>query len=129
LSLMVDRMVDGMAQTQFQHQVKTIQLAIQGRLQSYIDVLRATGALFNSSQHVTRDEFQVYVNSLKLPQHFPGINSLNFACHVTQAEKSRFENMVRNDTSVQSEGYPAFSIHPPGERPDYTVLTYLEPMH
>ena len=129
LSVMVDRMVDGMAHTQFDHQVKTIRLAIQARLQSYIDVLRATGALFNSSQHVTRDEFQTYVSSLHLPVHFPGINSLNFAFHVPHAEKSPFENGVRQDASLHPEGYPSFSIRPPGTRSDYTVLTYLEPMH
>ena len=129
LSIMVDHIVEGMARTQFDHQVKTIRLSIQARLQSYIDVLRSTGALFNSSDYVTRDEFRVYVNSLQLPQHFPGIYSLNFAFYVRDKEKNRFESMVRQDTSIHPEGYPSFRVHPSGTRPDYTVLTYVEPMH
>lgn len=129
LSIMVSNMMDTMARTEFDHQVKNAQLAIEGRLQSYTDILRATGALFNSSRYVSRDEFQTYVNSLQLPRHFPGINNLNFAFYVPASEKNRFEQTVRSDNSVHPEGYPTFSIKPPGDRPDYTVLTYLEPMH
>jgi two-component system sensor histidine kinase/response regulator len=32
------------------------------------------------------------------------------------------------DRSLDPRGYPAFDIQPPGRRPSYLVLTYLEPM-
>jgi CHASE1-domain containing sensor protein len=36
--------------------------------------------------------------------------------------------MVRGDASVRPQGYPDFSVHPAGERPDYYVIDYIEPM-
>ena len=35
---------------------------------------------------------------------------------------------MRRDTSLDPRGYPQFVIKPPGERPEYFVIVYLEPM-
>ncbi len=35
---------------------------------------------------------------------------------------------MRHDTSLDHGGYPQFAIKPPGERPEYYVIVYLEPM-
>jgi signal transduction histidine kinase len=128
LHLLVMDMVDDKSASQFNYQATNAQLAIQTRVRSYIDVLRGAGALFYTSDNVTREQFQAYVRKLNLPQSFPGINNLNFAPRVTAQEKNGFIASVRADTSVDPEGYPGFSIKPAGERPEYHVLTYLEPM-
>jgi len=53
---------------------------------------------------------------------------VNYATNVRVEEKVRFEDAVRRDTSLEPGGYPNFAIKPAGERPDYHVLVYLEPM-
>jgi signal transduction histidine kinase len=53
---------------------------------------------------------------------------LNYAEHVPASEKAKFENSIRRDKSLDPRGYPQFAIRPPGERSEYHVLTYLEPM-
>lgn len=129
LALLVARMVDSKTEAVFDYQVNNAQLAIQTRMRSYIDVLRGANALFYTSKDVSREQFHAYVSQLRLEQSFPGITNLNVAFHVTAAEKDRFEATVRADTSLNATGYPDFHITPAGERPDYHVLTYLEPLH
>src|SRR5205823_872096 len=59
---------------------------------------------------------------------YPGFISLNYAAYVPAQDKKRFEETVRRDTSLSPLGYPEFAIKPPGERPEYYVIVYLEPM-
>jgi PAS domain S-box-containing protein len=128
LSLLVAQIVEDKLEAQFNHQVTQAQASIQTRVASYIDVLRGANALFASADHISREQFRSYVQQLHLERSFPGIVNLNFARRVTAAEKAAFEAAVRQDTSVHPLGYPQFAIKPAGERHDYHVLTYIEPM-
>lgn len=53
---------------------------------------------------------------------------MNYAAYVPAREKQRFEETVRRDTSLDPRGYPNFAIKPAGERGEYFVAVYLEPM-
>ena len=44
-------------------------------------------------------------------------------------EKHAFEREIRHDSSPQLAGLPPFAVNPPGERPGYHVLTYIEPLN
>ncbi|KRB93098.1 CHASE domain-containing protein [Noviherbaspirillum sp. Root189] len=128
LHLLVVQIVDDKARSQFDYLADNAQTAVQSRVRSYIDVLRGTAALFQTDEKITREQFRAYVRELKLESSFPGITNLNFAQYVAGADKRAFEASVRRDTSVSSVGYPAFAIKPAGERKEYNVLTYIEPM-
>ncbi len=128
LYLLVASAVENKKETQFDYQANNAQLAIQARMQSYMDVLHSVGALFYTSDRITREQFHAYVQKLDLEQRFPGVRSLNFAPRVLAREKKAFETSVRNDTSLDPRGHPDFEIKPAGERGEYHVLTYLEPM-
>jgi PAS domain S-box-containing protein len=120
-------MTEEKTRTQFEYHVKNAQLAIQTRIRSYIDVLHGVAALFHTSDTVSREQFHAYVTGLTLDRSYPGISSLNFARQVLPYEKDAFIASVQRDTSLTPKGYPAFAIQPPGTRPEYHVLTYLEP--
>lgn len=128
LALLVARMVDSKTEAEFDYQVSNAQLAIQTRMRSYIDVLRGASALFYTTNGVSREQFHAYVKHLQLERSFPGITNLNVAFHVSTSEKSNFEAAVRADSSLNPAGYRDFQIKPAGERAEYHVLTYLEPM-
>jgi PAS domain S-box-containing protein len=128
LSLLVTELIEDRAQSEFDYQVNNAQLAIQTRVRSYIDVLRGTAALFNTQDQVNREQFHAYVSQLQLERSFPGIVNLNVARVVPGADKSAFEASVRADRSVDPRGYPDFAIKPAGQRSEYQVLTYIEPM-
>ncbi len=122
------QMVENKRQAQFNYHSNNSRLAIEARVQSYVEVLRATRAMFHASVDVTRQEFNRYVRELKLRQSFPGIDNLNFAPAVSDRDKAAFEAAVRTDSSIDMKGYPDFSVKPVGQRAEYHVLTYLEPM-
>src|SRR5262249_17324904 len=101
--------------------------AVDSRIRSYSDVLLGIRGMFIASDSVTRDEFQTYIASLALSR-YPGIQVFHYARRVSAAERQTFEEMVRNDRSVDPRGYPEFAVKPPGDRTEYVIVQYVEPM-
>jgi signal transduction histidine kinase len=116
------------AQNRFYNMARSVQNAINGRIKSYTDVLRGSASLFQTSADLTREQFHRYVGGLSLEKEFPGIEAINFARHVTEAERPEFEARMRKEIAAMSIGYPPFRITPPGRRASYNVVTYIEPI-
>ncbi|HEY0664909.1 MAG TPA: diguanylate cyclase [Gallionella sp.] len=90
-------------QADFDFRVREIHSRLDGRMKAYEQILRGTGALFLSSDKVTRQEFSAYNESLHLEDNYPGTNSIGYA-------------------SVPPGGVSG------GERGYRTSVTYLSPM-
>jgi signal transduction histidine kinase/CheY-like chemotaxis protein/HPt (histidine-containing phosphotransfer) domain-containing protein/CHASE1-domain containing sensor protein len=115
------RTVDEDASQLFENLARSTQYGISARIKSYADLTRALAALFQTSDNISRAQFHQYVTSLDTPRHFPAIEALTWAPMITDAQRDQFV------AGVRAEGYPQFDITPPGRRPSYAVLTYLEP--
>ena len=98
------------------------------RVQHQLDLLAGFQALFRASTAVSREEFHRFYTDQRVQVRFPGLLALQYAQIVAGAERPAFEAAVRADRSITPAGYPDFSIHPPGERGHYLVVTYNEPM-
>src|SRR6266581_6329634 len=120
--------VENVARLRFEREAKDANSIIEGRLRSYSDVLYALRALFASEDPVDRLRFHRFVESVDLKHRYPGFTALNYAAYVTARDRKHFEERVRSDTSLDPRGYPQFAIKPPGERSEYYVIVYLEPM-
>ena len=129
LFLVLQAAVENVARLRFERQSGDAKGVMEVRINYYANVLYGLKALFASHPAVSRSEFQRFVSSLDLPRRYPGLDVVNFAAYVPAGEKKRFEQMVREDATIEPEGYPSFAIKPPGERPEYHVIVYLEPMH
>jgi diguanylate cyclase (GGDEF)-like protein/PAS domain S-box-containing protein len=116
------------AQLQFDAEVADTRDAISTRIQAYTDVLRGVRALFDTRGVLVRDEFRRYVQSIDLGQRYPGIQVIHYSQRISDQQRSDFEAKVRFDTSVEPRGYPGFAIKSPGERPEYVVVQFVEPM-
>jgi signal transduction histidine kinase len=102
---------------------------IAARIKSYTDALRGTASLFHTSDVVTREQFHRYVNGLSVQQNFPAIESISYVHHLTEAERPAYEQRMRTTPLGLLGGeHPPFQIVPPGHRPDYTVVTFVEPV-
>jgi len=101
---------------------------VNSRIRAYGDVLYALRGLFDSSTEVTRDEFHQFAQALSLGERYPGVTNISFTFRVPHARKLQFERAVRAEKSPLVKGLPEFAIKPPGERPEYAVLSYIEPM-
>jgi signal transduction histidine kinase len=98
---------------------------VVARIKSYTDVLRGTASIFQTSYPLTRRQFYGYVHGLDLPRYFPAIEAISFAESVKDENRAAFEQ--RMSAELAAEGRGRFSIRPPGRRPEYSVLTYIEP--
>lgn len=119
--------VESDAEQRFKNMARSAQYTINGRIKSYTDLLRGTAGLFQAESNVTRDQFHRYVKGLSMHEHFPGIEVINFARHITDAERPAFEKSMREELAVSAKDYPTFAIKPPGRRSSYTVLIFIEP--
>ena len=128
LHMAATRAVEEEAQRRFDNQARATQERIAAAIKSYTEMTRALGALFAASElSVTRVEFRRYVDSLDLRSNFPAIDAVSYTHEVADSRREAFEAQVRADRSLEPGGYPGFAIRPPGRRPSYNVLTYIEP--
>ncbi len=115
------RNADQELQNEFDFQARELITQIQARMDAYHQVLHGLRALFLSSNEVTRKEFHTYVSSLLLDERYPGIQGLGHNLFVENARKAQ------HIADIRGEGFPGYTIHPAGERPQYTPVIYIEP--
>ena len=128
LFMIIRHAIEDVARLRFERQADDANNVIEERVRFYSDVLYGLRALFASQGPVSRRQFHEYVASLDLRTRYPGFDLVNYAAYVRKEDRRNFEESVRGDTSLNSRGYPKFSIKPAGERPEYYVMVYLEPM-
>lgn len=109
------------AQQRFDNQVNEISSAIMTRMAGYEQVLWGGVGFFGAAGDVNRDKFQIYVSSLNIEKNWPGIQGIGFSIPVSEDEKATHIDQIR------AEGFPEYSIKPPGKRDIYSAIIYLEP--
>ncbi|RDU97590.1 EAL domain-containing protein [Trinickia dinghuensis] len=119
--------VEREARLRFDNDSRSVEQQIAVRVRLYTDVLVTMRALFGEDADVTRTEFRDFVVGLDLPGRYPGFQTLNYAAYVRASDVRSFVAAQRKDLALQQAGID-FSIRPPGLRPGYDVLTYLEPL-
>lgn len=123
LHVSTEQAIETDARDRFTNMARNVQSTLDSRIKTYADLLRGTSSLFLTTDEVTRDAFRRYVAGLDLAHQFPGIETINFAAHITDDQRAEFEaRMLRN-----VDGRRNFSIVPAGRRPEYTLLTFIEP--
>ncbi|NWG86814.1 MAG: CHASE domain-containing protein [Hydrogenophilaceae bacterium] len=93
------------------------------RMLAYEQVLRGGVALFEASDTVTRADWRHYVGKLQIEENFPGIQGIGFAKVIRPHE------LARHIAEIRAEGFPDYTLRPPGERELYTSIVYLEPFN
>ena len=116
------------AQAEFDVKAQVLVADIERRTQRYVDLLYGLQGLFGDDLSLTRDEFGRYVAALDIAHRLPGVQAIEFIQYVLHADRSEYEIAVRRDRSLDKRGYPEFEIFPPGARPEYLVIHYVEPM-
>ena len=102
--------------------------ALQAQLRSYYNVMFGVQGLFMVTPEVTRDVFGRYVANLDLTHRAAGLRAISYGQHVPATAKDAFVKRVRGDASRGQARFARFDVKPPGERPEYVVLVYTEPL-
>jgi len=108
-------------QYEFDFYTEEVMRHIQERMDAYEQILYGVQALFNSSADITREQFRTYVASLRIDEHFPGIQGLS---HSRIVPGTQIEQHI---AGVRAQGFADYAISPAGERKIYTPVIYLEP--
>lgn len=94
---------------------------IENRMGTYQQVLRGLAGLLDTSERVSRRQFRDYVGRQSLAEYFPGIQGVGYVAAI------RREKLQAHIAEVRAEGFPSYSVQPPGERELYSSIVYLEP--
>lgn len=125
--VMSSNTVDYEANERFRHLARNAQFNIDSSIKAYTEVLRGTASYFQASGSVTRESFRRYVQGLDLAHNFPAVDSINYAQYFTDEQRAAVEEQMRK-LGETDDGYPAYRIRPAGHRPEYAVLTMIEPL-
>ncbi|MBK7815964.1 MAG: CHASE domain-containing protein [Rhodocyclaceae bacterium] len=109
------------ARIEFTHEFETFVDAVAARMTANEQVLRSVVGLFEASEDVSRTEFRTFVAALRLEERYPGIQGVGFTRMIPPAE------LAGHVKSVRAEGFPEYTVRPPGERDTYSAIVYLEP--
>jgi CHASE1-domain containing sensor protein len=117
------------ARFKFQSATIAVATTAQTQIRSYANLLYGLQGLFQAEPTVSRAAFDRYVYALNLPLRYPGVRSVSYAHRVPASAKAEFERRLRRDPELVRRGYGNVVIKPAGERSEYFVLTYIEPLH
>ncbi|MFC7513565.1 CHASE domain-containing protein [Herbaspirillum sp. GCM10030257] len=108
-------------QTEFDFQVRQTSRHIEERMATYEQVQRGVQAFLLGSPDIRREDFRLYVESLRLQDTYPGIQGIAISKIVHSADRQAHEE------SVRKEGFPDYKIFPVSERAIYSSITHIEP--
>jgi signal transduction histidine kinase len=113
--------VEARERARFEEITQATELAVDRRMNTYIDAMLDGRGLFAASESVTREEWREYVAGSDLKRRYPGIRAIAYAERVPLEEREAYVRRIRE------EGFSSYTLRPAGERFEYFPLTYVEP--
>jgi PAS domain S-box-containing protein len=107
----------------FQGLVTEVHTSIESRLETYKALLLAGTGLFAATESVDANEFRSFVTSLRLAEHYPGIQGIGVSIRLRPDERNALVAAMRRD------GLANFDVWPATERDEYHSIIYLEPQN
>jgi CHASE1-domain containing sensor protein len=108
---------------QFDLMVREVVVAIEKRLYGHEQILLGVVGLFDSSEFVSRDEWNIYMQHFKLSDPKVGIQSIGYAPFIASNDANTYLSQLHQ------EGFSNHSIFPEGKRDFYIPITYISPIH
>jgi len=118
----VHRLSQDRQQADLERESVALAMKLEERMRSYEQVLQGAAALFQAAPAIGRTQWADYARSTRLRDRFPGILGLGFAPYLGPDALPQFEAELNEGASQR------FALHPPGRRPAYAAVAYLEPL-
>ena len=109
------------ARKDFDFACSQIQLKIDARMHAHEQILLNAAALFDASEHVTREAWHRFSRRQQVEHTLPGIQGIGFSQVIPQ------EQLTQHLQEIRSQGFADYKVQPEGEREMYTSIVYLEP--
>ncbi|RZA36910.1 MAG: response regulator [Lysobacteraceae bacterium] len=108
-------------ETEFRFEVRQTVRRIEQRMATYQGAQRSTQAFLLGEVNVDREDFSLFVASLRLQEEFPGIQGIAL---VERIPKQRLAGHV---AGMRRAGLAGYAVTPAGEREIYSSITQIEP--
>jgi PAS domain S-box-containing protein len=108
-------------QAQFDVEARQGVRRLEERMATYEQVARATEGFLLGSMQVSRADFRLFVDSVKLAQRFPGIQGIALSEVVQPAQ------LPAHLARIRADGLADYAIRPAGVRTLYSSITHIEP--
>jgi signal transduction histidine kinase/CHASE1-domain containing sensor protein len=106
----------------FEAAILEAERAIQTRLEVYRALLRGAAGLFAGSTEVTRDDFRQFLDWLRIPQNYPGVQGIGYSVRISPQSRQALIDAARAD------GLTNFTIWPTNWAGEQHAIFYLEPL-
>jgi PAS domain S-box-containing protein len=110
------------ARVEFNDAVQEASESIQTRIEAYVALLRGCSGLFAVQRQVTAGEFRAFVNRLRVPEQYAGVQGIGYTM------RTRSEDRDALIARMRSQGAPNFKIWPEDVREEYFPIVFLEPL-
>lgn len=110
-----------LSETEFRFEVRQAVRRIEQRMATYEGAARSAQAYLLGSIKVRREDFRLFVASLRLQEEFPGIQG------VALVELVPPRRLGEHVAAMQRQGFPDYKVIPTGERPVYSSIIQIEP--
>ena len=117
------------AQVRFEQTVERLRQALQTELNKHVTLMQAARGSFAASQHVTRDEFRQFVDSLELAARYPSMASVEYVKRVPVADLAAYVHERENELPRYQLRYAGSTTNnpvPPAR--DHFVVEFAEPV-
>ncbi len=120
-ALQVKQVLDAEATDRFAFAADQVTIRIEERLDAYALVLRGAAGLYDASEEVTREEWRDYVRKLRVSDTLERVQGIGFS------RLLRPDELAAHIEEIRAEGFPDYTVFPPGPRETYSSIVYLEP--
>lgn len=110
-----------LSETEFRFEVRQAIRRIEQRMTTYEGAARSAQAYLLGSIKVRREDFSLFVASLRLQEKFPGIQG------IALVELVPPQHMTEHVAGMQRQGFPDYKVTPPGQRQMYSSIIQIEP--
>ncbi|MEI8048899.1 MAG: CHASE domain-containing protein [Bacteroidota bacterium] len=98
-----------------------IRTKISIRLHSYALLLRSGTALFATGDTITRQDWQKFIERIKIQKNLPGIQGVGYSTVIAGSQLKQHISQIRH------EGFSEYTVKPAGNRSVYTSIIFIEP--
>ena len=117
----VKKSIEDDAISQFSFASDQATLKIRERLNTYDLILKGGAGLFAGSDEVTRSSWRAYTERLQVEDSIAGVLSIGYSAVIQP------DHLNAYITQVRADGFPEFTVWPPGGRDLFSAIIYLEP--
>jgi PAS domain S-box-containing protein len=110
------------AKNRFEISVDETVHEIRARMHSYETMLQSSAALLNTVERMNRQKWNIYISTLNLAEHYPGVQGVGFSKVILP------EQLAEHTVCMRAEGCPDYRVYPSGKREEYHSIIYLEPL-